>query len=64
VQSRFPGNTYPPQTADNTDIKMIEPKINVFCDCCDNSDYGTQSELEQAGWQIEEALELCPVCAF
>jgi hypothetical protein len=44
------------------DEKEIE--ITVNCDACDNSDYGLQSELENAGWQIEPALELCPNCRF
>jgi hypothetical protein len=41
-----------------------ESKITVNCSSCDNTDYGTISELEKAGWQIEEALELCPICNF
>ncbi len=52
------------KTADNTDMKPIEPKINVNCDCCDNSDYATKTELENAGWRIEPNLELCPLCRF
>jgi hypothetical protein len=52
------------KTADNTDMKPIEPKINVNCDCCTNTDYGTRTELETAGWRIEKGLELCPVCRY
>ena len=33
--------------------------VTVNCDTCDNSDYGLKSDLERAGWQISEHLELC-----
>jgi hypothetical protein len=45
-------------------MKPIEPKINANCDCCTNTDYGTQTELENAGWRIEKSIELCPLCRF
>jgi hypothetical protein len=47
-------------------IDENEIKITVNCDSCidGNSDYGTKTELEAAGWLIEEALELCPLCRF
>lgn len=49
--------TIPPNETD-------ESKITVNCDSCDNSDYGTKTELETIGWRIEKGLELCPVCNF
>ncbi len=41
-------------------------KITVYCDSCIDgfSDYGTKTELEQAGWFITDAVVLCPDCNF
>jgi hypothetical protein len=43
-----------------------EIEITVYCNSCIDgfSDYGTKSELEAAGWLIENGLELCPICNF
>ncbi len=44
------------------EITEKEPKIIVYCDACIDgfSDYGKKSELEAAGWKIEDGITLCP----
>jgi hypothetical protein len=41
-----------------------EIKITVYCNGCDNTDYASKTELQAAGWLIENGLELCPNCNF
>jgi hypothetical protein len=45
-------------------IDEKEIKITVNCDGCDNSDYGTRTELKNAGWLITDNEQLCPLCNF
>ena len=40
----------------------MEDKINVYCQSCDNEDYETKEVLIEAGWMIEEYIQLCPLC--
>jgi len=40
----------------------MNEKRTVYCEVCDNSDYGTVEELSKTGWLITEKTELCPNC--
>ncbi len=57
---------------DEKEIEIIEieneneERITVYCDSCidGNSDYGTPTELKNAGWLITDNEQLCNDCNF
>lgn len=49
------------QTVDSAvfQITTFEQRITVFCDCCDATETGTKTQLENRGWLLCGTSEFC-----
>lgn len=45
--------------ADERQTQATENKVSAYCDCCDNSDYGTKEALENKGWELNSNSQFC-----
>lgn len=46
----------------NFQITTFEQSITAFCDCCDNNQTGTKTQLKNNGWHCGRNEQFCPEC--